>query len=75
MADFARMPVIDETEPSEGVTFDVSHHPMYALRGQSADPVERSKLLDLLLDNVSRQTSLKFKLDRGEVWMWYIEEE
>lgn len=73
VADFVNQPVLDETRQDEDLRIDVRFHAMGALRESNADPVEKASLTELLLENLSRQTSLDFALETRETEIWLVE--
>ncbi len=68
------MPVIDQTEPSGQVIIPYRHYDS-AYLSRIDDPAEKSEKLIQLLDNISRQTNLRFIVERRPVEMWFVTEE
>lgn len=65
------MPVIDQTESSEEIRIPYRHH-RSAYLSRIEDPTEKAKKLQLLLDNLSRQTNLQFTVTRWPVEIWFV---
>ena len=67
------MPMIDRTEPSEEIKILFRYHHS-AYFGRIDDPLEKKEKLQLLLDNISRQTELEFIIGIHPVEIWFITE-
>ncbi|HUU15821.1 MAG TPA: hypothetical protein VMW72_01615 [Sedimentisphaerales bacterium] len=67
------MPVIDQTESSEEIRIPYRHH-RSAYLSRIEDPTEKAEKLQLLLDNLSRQTNLQFTVGRRPVEIWFVTE-
>ena len=68
------MPVIDQTEPSGQVQIPYRHY-RSAYLSRIEDPAEKEEKLIQLLDNISRQTNLQFRVEMQPVEKWFISEE
>lgn len=69
-----RVPVIDETEPSQQVRIPYRHH-RSAYLGRIEGPAEKREKLTQLLDNLSRQTDLRFTVEPRPVEIWFVTED
>jgi len=67
------MPVIDQTESTEEIRIPYRHHRSSYL-SRIEDPTEKAEKLQLLLDNISRQTNLQFTVGRRPVQKWFVTE-
>lgn len=66
--------VVNLTEPSDNLRIKCGCH-MSAYLGKIAPGPERIVKLDLLLENLSRQTSLVFTKEHRKVDIWYVVED
>jgi hypothetical protein len=66
--------VIDETEGDRDAQVHYGWHESGYIR-QITDTEDRAQKLHLVLDNVSRQTGLMFRLERRTVCVWHVREE
>ncbi len=73
IGDRVGMPVIDQTESSEEIRIPYRHH-RSAYLSRIEDPTEKAEKLQLLLDNISRQTNLQFTVGRRPVEKWFVTE-
>jgi hypothetical protein len=65
------MRVIDQTQPSEATQIVYNHHSSsYLTRVQ--DPAEKAGKLQQLLENLSRQTDLQFRVETRTVEKWFV---
>ena len=69
---FTYLRFVDESRHSELEKRSLTFHPLGALRKRDGDPEERARLLELLLQNLSKQTSLRFRIERREVEKWFV---
>ena len=67
------MPVVDHTEPSN-IKIPYSHHRSSYLK-RIKDNAEKSRKLDTLLINLTRQTELQFRIERQPVEVWFVTEQ
>lgn len=70
----ANVPVIDQTEPSGQVRIPFKHY-RSAYLSEVQDPAEKEERLIQLLDNISRQTNLQFKVEMRPVEKWFVAEQ
>ena len=66
------MPVIDRTEPLE-IQIPYRHY-RSAYLSRIKDPAEKEKKMIQLLDNISRQTNLQFRVGLQSVEKWFVTE-
>ena len=64
--------VADETEPMEKTT--IRYRRSGGFLGWMQDSEQRHKELDILLDNLTKTTSLQFKVERRPVQIWFVTE-
>ncbi|NQT01501.1 MAG: hypothetical protein HQ580_05735 [Planctomycetes bacterium] len=74
IGDRVGMPVIDQIESSEEIRIPYRHH-RSAYLSRVEDPTEKAQKLQLLMDNLSRQTNLQFTVGRQPVEIWFVTEE
>jgi hypothetical protein len=74
LGDCARIPVIDKTQTAGPINMQYGHHSSSWLR-ETQDPDEKQRKLQLLLDNLTKQTDLHFKVERQSVEVWFVMEE
>ena len=74
IGDRVDLPVIDQTEPSGEVRIPFRHY-RSAYLSRIEDPAEKAEKLAQLLDNISRQTNLQFKLETRPIEKWFIVEQ
>jgi len=67
-------PVIDRTESSEQIRIPYRHY-RSAYLSRIEDPTEKEKKMIQLLDNISRQTNLQFRVEMQPVEKWFVTEE
>ena len=72
VGDFVSQRVIDETESTGQEEIEIRFHDLKRLRQPATAPAERARLLNLLLENLSKQTSLQFRLERRNVNVWFV---
>jgi peroxiredoxin len=68
------MPVIDQTEQLGELQIPYRHY-RSAYLSRIEDPAEKEKKLIQLLDNISRQTNLQFRVEMQPVEKWFVTEE
>ena len=66
------MQVVDQTKQSNEERFDIQFHPFGILDGLTAHNADREKTVAKLLDNIAKQTSLKFRVETAEVTLWFV---
>jgi peroxiredoxin len=74
IGDRVGIPVIDQTESSEEISIPYRHH-RSAYLSRIEDPTEKAEKLNLLLDNISRQTELQFIIEPHPVEIWFVTED
>ena len=67
------VPVIDRTEPLGEIQIPYRHY-RSAYLGRIEDPTEKEEKLIQLLDNISRQTNLQFRVELQPVEKWFVTE-
>jgi len=65
--------VIDNSQPGDFKSIGYGHHRSSGLT-RIKDPTEKEKKLQLLLDNLARQTNLSFKIEIQPVEKWFVVE-
>ena len=68
------VPVIDRTDSSEQIRIPYRHY-RSAYLSRIEDPAEKEEKLIQLLDNISRQTNLQFRVELQPVEKWFITKE
>ena len=68
-----KVPVIDETEGPKPAQFSWRHQSSAYLEREQPGP-EKDRKLRVLLDNVGKQTGLKFETARRKVPVWFVTE-
>jgi hypothetical protein len=68
------MPVVDQTEPAGPVQIGYGHHSSSYL-AQIKDPAEKVARLKILLESLSKQTSLQFQVERRPADKWFVVED
>ena len=68
------MSVIDQSGPPGKRMIRFSYHRSKSLRGIE-DPAEKEEKVLQLLDNISRQTNLQFRLAQHPVEKWFVIED
>lgn len=74
IGDHVNMSVVDQSEPSGKRRIPYRHH-RSAYLGRVEDPGEKKAKVLQLLDNISRQTNLEFRLAQHSVEKWFVTEE
>ncbi|MEN6332904.1 MAG: M56 family metallopeptidase, partial [Phycisphaerales bacterium] len=74
LGDRVNMPVIDHTEVAGLEKIPYRHHQSSRV-GKIQDEQERAEQLRILLDHLTEQTELRFRIGREEVPVWFITEQ
>ncbi len=73
LADQTGFIVADETQATGVESLDIeSAHKLSALRNRKVPIEKRTRLMNLVLANLSKQTSLQFALERRKVGVWFV---
>jgi beta-lactamase regulating signal transducer with metallopeptidase domain len=74
IGDNVEMPVIDETETHEEIRIPYRNYRSSSLDRIKND-IEKARKLDMLLANLTKQTELKFKVERRPAEIWFVTEQ
>ena len=67
------VPIVDETQLSEATEIIYDHH-RSAYLGEVKDKLEKTKKLEMLLENLTKQTELQFRIENRLVEIWFVTE-
>lgn len=65
------LPVVNETEPAAPMRIGY-HHYRSSYLNRITDPTEKTRKLKMLLENLSTQTGLQFRVERRSVEKWLV---
>ena len=72
LADRTALPVVDQAQYSDEEKFNIEFYSLGTVKNRAADAAQKEKALRQLLDNVTNQTSLKFRVEAAEVPLWFV---
>lgn len=67
------IPVIDQTQSPDEIRIPYNHHHSSYLR-RVKDKTEKAEKLRMMLDNLTKQTGLKFEISSQPVEVWFVTE-
>lgn len=73
LGDLVGIPVIDETNVDEEIHMSFGHHQSSYLR-KVKDEAEKMTKLEMLLENLTKQTELKFAIEQQPAEVWFVTE-
>ncbi len=68
------IPVIDETNANKEISMPFGHHRSSYLR-KVKDEAEKRRKLEMLLENLTKQTELQFAIEHRPVEVWFVTEQ
>jgi protocatechuate 3,4-dioxygenase beta subunit len=68
------VPLLNETDSTEALTIAYNIYPSACI-AKIQDPAEKARRLQILMENLSTQTSLRFTVERRSMSKWFVFEE